>query len=112
MTQSLFTSRLPGFYQLSLTDRVAKVADLCNLSDEESEQLSQTGLAIETADQMVENVIGTLGLPVGLGLNFRVNGATSSCPWPWRSPRSSPPRPSPLDSPGRAVASSPTLIAH
>lgn len=74
MTQSLFTSRLPGFYQLGLTDRVAKVADLCGLSAEESEQLSQTGLAIETADQMVENVVGTLGLPVGLGLNFRVNG--------------------------------------
>ena len=32
------------------------------------------GLDSATADQLVENVVGVYALPLGLGLNFRVNG--------------------------------------
>ncbi len=32
------------------------------------------GLTDEQADHMVENVVGTFGLPLGIGLNFVVNG--------------------------------------
>ena len=31
-------------------------------------------LSEETADRMVENAVGTFGLPLGLALNFRING--------------------------------------
>ena len=33
------------------------------------------GLSHELADQMVENAIGTCALPLGVALNFVVNGA-------------------------------------
>ncbi len=74
MGSEAFTSRLPGFHKLKLADRLAKVADLCALSEEESSLLGSNGLAVETADQMIENALGVLGLPVGLGLNLQVNG--------------------------------------
>jgi len=32
------------------------------------------GLSLEKADLMVENCIGMLSLPLGVGLNFRING--------------------------------------
>src|SRR5690606_22434294 len=32
------------------------------------------GLGAERADKMVENCVGVIGLPIGLGLNFSVNG--------------------------------------
>ena len=32
------------------------------------------GLSVETADKMIENVIGRFALPVGLGANFLING--------------------------------------
>ena len=31
-------------------------------------------LDVDGADKMIENVIGVMGMPVGLGLNFVVNG--------------------------------------
>jgi hydroxymethylglutaryl-CoA reductase len=75
MAHPSFTSRLPGFYKLKLADRIAKIANVCKLSDEESAALfSHGGLPLEMADQMIENAVGILGLPLGLGLNFQVNG--------------------------------------
>jgi hydroxymethylglutaryl-CoA reductase len=35
---------------------------------------NQGGLSTEAADHMVENVVGTYALPLGIGLNFLVNG--------------------------------------
>lgn len=32
------------------------------------------GLTVELADQMIENCIGMLSMPLGLGLNFLING--------------------------------------
>jgi hydroxymethylglutaryl-CoA reductase len=74
MGRTAFTSRLPGFHKLKLGERIAKVASLCKLSEEEAALLGGSGLAVETADQMIENAVGILGLPVGLGLNLQVNG--------------------------------------
>ena len=36
--------------------------------------LDSGGLTVDAADSMVENVVGTLSLPMGLGLNFIING--------------------------------------
>ncbi len=68
------TSRISGFYKLSLADRRAKLATTLGLSDEQANLLSETLLDEETANHMVENVIGVYGLPLGIGLNFQVNG--------------------------------------
>jgi hydroxymethylglutaryl-CoA reductase len=51
------------------------VKDFANLSDEEVETLQSTGsLEIELADRMIENVIGTFPLPLGVAMNFLING--------------------------------------
>lgn len=68
------TSRIPGFYKYSVEERRELIARMHQLSAEEKEQLSQAiSLPVETADKMIENVVGTFSLPLGLGLNFLIN---------------------------------------
>ncbi len=72
MSQS---SRLPGFYRQSIPDRLAAVAAAAGLSDEEQAILSgAAGLQPDVADHMIENVVGTHSLPLGIATNFLVNG--------------------------------------
>ena len=67
------TSRIPGFYRLGLEARRQRVAELCGIEDHKLSSLDHGGLPIETADGMVENVIGTYALPLSVALNFSVN---------------------------------------
>ncbi|HET7676134.1 MAG TPA: hydroxymethylglutaryl-CoA reductase, degradative [Gammaproteobacteria bacterium] len=69
-------SRIPGFYKLSVPERVRLVRERGLLSKEDCQALisGEHTLNIQRADKMIENVIGVMGLPVGLGLNFLVNG--------------------------------------
>ena len=67
------SSRLPGFYNLSLDERLAMLAE--RLSPQEIADLSgRGGLTADQADHMIENVIGLHALPLGLALNFLING--------------------------------------
>lgn len=67
-------SRIPGFYNLPLKDRRERLLAAAGLvPDDLAAYTSAGGLTPESADHMVENVIGTHALPVGIGLNFRVN---------------------------------------
>ena len=69
-------SRIPDFYKLSVPQRVQAVRDR-GLIDENDYLTLVRGdhtLKVKTADKMIENVIGVMGLPVGLGLNFLING--------------------------------------
>ena len=67
------TSRLPGFYNLSLEKRRETLRGL--LTPEELSALSgEPGLLPAQADHMIENVVGRYALPLGLALNFIVNG--------------------------------------
>jgi hydroxymethylglutaryl-CoA reductase len=68
------TSRLPGFYELSLEERAQVLAAWAALSEEEQTLLTTGGLAAERADQMIENVVGIHGLPLGIATNFTING--------------------------------------
>jgi hydroxymethylglutaryl-CoA reductase len=67
-------SRLPGFYKLSVDERRALLRHRADLSEADLETLERGGLDTAAADRIVENVIGVYTLPLGLGLNFRVNG--------------------------------------
>lgn len=69
------TSEISGFYKLSVEDRLKAVREFAGLTDEEVEVLRKTG-ALETgqADRMIENVIGTTELPLGVATNFLING--------------------------------------
>ncbi len=69
------TSRLPGFYRLSLEERRKRLRELVDLSPEDWAALTgRPGLTEERADAMIENVIGVYGLPLGIAANFVVNG--------------------------------------
>ena len=69
------SSRLPGFYQQSIEERRAVVARWAGLSNDETQILAGAlGLGARAADHMVENVVGTFGLPLGIATNFLVNG--------------------------------------
>jgi hydroxymethylglutaryl-CoA reductase len=70
-------SRLQGFYQLNPFERLQMVKSFDGLLDEDLRALhgGQGGaLTIERADKMIENVVGTYNLPLGIATNFRING--------------------------------------
>jgi hydroxymethylglutaryl-CoA reductase len=63
------------FYNLSLDERRALVAEQTGIPLEDVQVLGGTGgLSAEQADHMIENVIGVFGLPLGIARHFRVNG--------------------------------------
>jgi hydroxymethylglutaryl-CoA reductase len=69
------TSRIPGFYKDSLAIRRDKLAAARTLKPETLIHLERGGgLDLGVADRMSENVIACHGLPLSVGLNFRVNG--------------------------------------
>lgn len=68
------TSRLPGFYKLTLEERRRIAAEALGIDEADLEaSLSEGGLDLGTADKTIENVIGTYALPFALGLNVRMN---------------------------------------
>ena len=68
-------SRIPGFYDRTLEQRREELAQGYGLAPQDLAALTgEAGLAVEQAGAMIENVIGTLSLPLGIALNFVVNG--------------------------------------
>ncbi len=68
-------SRIAGFYNLDIDSRLAEIARRTGLKPEDLHILSGAGgLQSSQADHMVENVVGVYGLPLGIALNFVVNG--------------------------------------
>jgi hydroxymethylglutaryl-CoA reductase len=68
------SSSISGFYKLSPKERLERVKDFAGLSDDECALLQDTGsLSLEAADRMIENVVGTFPLPLGIGVNFLIN---------------------------------------
>ncbi len=69
------SSVISGFYKLPPKDRLALIADFAGLTAEESSLLLQScSLPIDVADHMVENVIGIFPEPMGVAVNFQING--------------------------------------
>ena len=67
--------RIPEFYKLSVDERVRAVNERGALSNSDFRALA-TGrhtLDLSAADRMIENVVGVMGLPLGLGMNLLVN---------------------------------------
>ena len=69
------TSRLPGFYRMKIAERLRRLASELDVGSGDLDGLGETAtLPLPNADAMIENAVGVLGLPVGIGLNFLVNG--------------------------------------
>ena len=67
------TSRISGFYKLPIEKRIKIVEKFADL-EKKNISISRSALKLETADQMIENVIGTFQLPFGIATNFLING--------------------------------------
>ena len=68
-------SRLEGFYKLSVSERRMKLAEIANLDDEHLQAWAANGeLSEDAADRMIENVVGTYSLPIGVATNFVIDG--------------------------------------
>jgi hydroxymethylglutaryl-CoA reductase len=68
-------SRIAGFYNLGLKERLIELADRGNLTPEDVAALDGTGgLTVNQAEHMIENAIGLHALPLGIALNFLING--------------------------------------
>jgi hydroxymethylglutaryl-CoA reductase len=68
------SSRLPGFYNLSPFERRKQLSERTELSEDQFEALGgKNGLDLLQADHMIENAIGTFGLPLGIAANFLIN---------------------------------------
>ncbi len=59
-------------YKMSLDERRKTIKELANLTDEEI--ACYNGNLTNIADKMVENVIGTYEMPLGIATNFLING--------------------------------------
>jgi len=67
-------SRIPGFHNLSYAQRQDSLQKKFRFSDQEMNILSgDSGLNLDQASHMVENVIGIHSLPLGIAMNFRIN---------------------------------------
>ena len=73
------SSRISGFYNLAPSERRQLVAEWAAMTPEQTAAAAQLlaapgGLTLEQADKMVENVVGTYALPMGIATNFVING--------------------------------------
>ena len=67
------SSLVSGFYKLPIDQRVEFVKNFSGLNDEET-KLFTSCLDMKIADKMIENVLGTFELPLGIAVNFLING--------------------------------------
>ena len=77
----LTSSRLPGFYEKTISERLRILAEALGLTDSQQAALSGgAGLSAAVADHMVENAIGVFGLPLGIAVNFVINNREALIP--------------------------------
>lgn len=69
------TSRISGLKDLSVADRRARIAENSGAQASDLDVFDPAaGLGIDQADHMIENVVGIIGVPVGIATNLTVNG--------------------------------------
>jgi hydroxymethylglutaryl-CoA reductase len=69
-----FDSDISGFYKLSLEERQHKLVKLLNLNQEEFELMRTLGyFSPSQIDRLIENVVGSYQLPLGIAFNFKIN---------------------------------------
>lgn len=80
-------SFISGFYKLSPEDRLNKLATQVNLTDEEINTINgEQRFTTKDADRMIENVIGYLPIPLGVAVNFKVDGKDCFVPMATEEP--------------------------
>lgn len=81
------TTRIPGFFRLSPKERFDIVTEGRGLTETEAAHLSgNQALSMDLADSMIENVVGQIGIPIGIAANFKVNGKDTFIPMATEEP--------------------------
>ena len=70
------TSRIPNFFKMDISERIVALRRTGLLSEDDARLLAsgEHQLRLPVADKMIENVVGVFGLPMGVALNFLING--------------------------------------
>ncbi|MFC3581867.1 hydroxymethylglutaryl-CoA reductase, degradative [Sphingomonas hylomeconis] len=69
------SSRISGFHKLRVAERIDRVAAFAGLDDAQRAQLAvASNIDAELADHMIENMITTIAIPVGIATNLKVDG--------------------------------------
>ena len=73
---SELSSRIAGFHKLGIQGRLDILKERCNLDPDTLESMLNTGnLPADTADHLIENVITTMNIPVGVATNMKIDGS-------------------------------------
>ncbi len=69
-------SRIPSFFKMGVDARIEALRGRTALTEEDLARLESGSHTLKRhiADKMIENVVGVFGLPLGVGLNFLVDG--------------------------------------
>lgn len=73
MSDKSKSSQVSGFYKLPIKERVEFVKIFSDLNEGEIKLFSSC-LNMDIADRMIENVLGTFEMPLGIAVNFQING--------------------------------------
>ncbi len=68
------SSSIGSFYKLSMDERLKQLKEFAGLSEDEVKILKAGALPFGSAERMIENVVGLFPLPLGIAVNFLVNG--------------------------------------
>jgi hydroxymethylglutaryl-CoA reductase len=69
------SSEISGFFKLTREERADIVKKFADLTDEEVRCILNTGaLEPDLVNRMIENVVGTMSVPLGIATNFLING--------------------------------------
>lgn len=69
------SSRIGGFHRKTPQERLDLVAAFAGLDEPTKSRLADMGnLPQDLADKMIENVVGTMNIPIGIATNMRVDG--------------------------------------
>ncbi|MCW2240122.1 hydroxymethylglutaryl-CoA reductase, degradative [Azospirillum canadense] len=75
MSHAHRNARIPGFHRKSPQERLRIVAEFAGLDSAITERLADTGgLDLDLADRLVENVVGSMNIPLGIATNMKVDG--------------------------------------
>jgi hydroxymethylglutaryl-CoA reductase len=69
------SSEFSGFYKLPVAERVKLIKEFAGLTEDEAGLLQRpSALNLDVANRMVENLVGVMPVPLGVAVNFLING--------------------------------------
>jgi len=81
MRKSITSSRITSFYKLEHQQRLDKIAEFLGDSNFNQDHFLDTGnTGFHIVDNMIENAIGTMNIPIGLATNMIVDGKDKLIP--------------------------------